>query len=274
MHPEADALLDAIFDAPDDDTPRLVYADWLQEHGQEAYAQFIRLQCAAAREPFWSEEANRLWEQIGRVWARLDEEWWPATRDDWDLYHGANLDAIHFERGFPSERLTLTADQLVRYSNSCWPWLPFPVMTLRSGSDGRYYDPDEDDEVFSAPYTSDDGDAPDLPRLSRVRRLNVVALGWRQKLDCWRLVCSPQLSNLEALDLSGVLLPINVAEQMLARDRFPVLREVRIRVFDPARHAPAAGCLTADVDPSAARLTQLQRRFETRFKKVTWRTSP
>ena len=46
MHPEADAFLDAIFDNPDDDTPRLVYADWLQEHGQENYAQFIRLQCA------------------------------------------------------------------------------------------------------------------------------------------------------------------------------------------------------------------------------------
>src|SRR5438094_4748150 len=46
---DADALLDAIFDNPDDDTPRLVYADWLQEHGQANYAEFIRLQCAAAR---------------------------------------------------------------------------------------------------------------------------------------------------------------------------------------------------------------------------------
>ena len=29
--PEADALLDAIFAEPDDDTPRLVYADWLDD---------------------------------------------------------------------------------------------------------------------------------------------------------------------------------------------------------------------------------------------------
>src|SRR5688572_32283113 len=85
MHPEADAFLDAIFDHPDDDTPRLVYADWLQEHGQENYAQFIRLQCAAAREKPWSDAANRLWEEIGRVWSRLDEEWRPATRDVWQL---------------------------------------------------------------------------------------------------------------------------------------------------------------------------------------------
>src|SRR5262245_50202513 len=31
---DADLFLDAIFDNPEDDTPRLVYADWLEEHGQ------------------------------------------------------------------------------------------------------------------------------------------------------------------------------------------------------------------------------------------------
>src|SRR5262245_47210872 len=29
----------------DDDTPRLVFADWLQENGDEARAEFIRIQC-------------------------------------------------------------------------------------------------------------------------------------------------------------------------------------------------------------------------------------
>ena len=37
-----DAFLQAILDAPDDDTPRLVYADWLEEHGQPDRAEFIR----------------------------------------------------------------------------------------------------------------------------------------------------------------------------------------------------------------------------------------
>ena len=35
---DADAFLDAIFAQPDDDTPRLVYADWLEEHGHADYA--------------------------------------------------------------------------------------------------------------------------------------------------------------------------------------------------------------------------------------------
>ena len=42
-------FLAAILDSPDDDTPRLVYADWLEENGQEARAEFIRVQCELAR---------------------------------------------------------------------------------------------------------------------------------------------------------------------------------------------------------------------------------
>lgn len=46
-----EAFLRAIFDAPDDDTPRLVYADFLQENGDEARARFIRWQCGHGERP-------------------------------------------------------------------------------------------------------------------------------------------------------------------------------------------------------------------------------
>jgi uncharacterized protein (TIGR02996 family) len=46
-----DAFLQAILESPDDDTPRLIYADWLEEHGQPERAEFIRLQCLLARMP-------------------------------------------------------------------------------------------------------------------------------------------------------------------------------------------------------------------------------
>jgi uncharacterized protein (TIGR02996 family) len=46
---DADALLAAIRAAPDDDAPRLIYADWLDEHGQSERAEFIRLQVLLAR---------------------------------------------------------------------------------------------------------------------------------------------------------------------------------------------------------------------------------
>jgi uncharacterized protein (TIGR02996 family) len=44
------SFIAAIAAAPDDDLPRLVFADWLDEHGDPARAEFIRLQVAAARE--------------------------------------------------------------------------------------------------------------------------------------------------------------------------------------------------------------------------------
>jgi|SRR5579883_870888 len=44
-----EAFLRAIFDSPDDDTPRLVYADFLQEHGDEDRATYIRCACELAR---------------------------------------------------------------------------------------------------------------------------------------------------------------------------------------------------------------------------------
>ncbi len=50
---ERQALMAAIIANPDDDTPRLVFADWLQEHGDkhgQARAEFIRLQCELAQQ--------------------------------------------------------------------------------------------------------------------------------------------------------------------------------------------------------------------------------
>jgi uncharacterized protein (TIGR02996 family) len=47
-HPEWQALLAGICAEPHDDLRRLVAADWLTEHGEEEYAEFIRLQCGGS----------------------------------------------------------------------------------------------------------------------------------------------------------------------------------------------------------------------------------
>ena len=38
------AFLRAVIENPDDDAPRLIYADWLDEQGQSERAEFIRVQ--------------------------------------------------------------------------------------------------------------------------------------------------------------------------------------------------------------------------------------
>jgi uncharacterized protein (TIGR02996 family) len=45
---EHEGFLRAIFDAPDDDLPRLVYADFLEENGEPERAALIRVQCELA----------------------------------------------------------------------------------------------------------------------------------------------------------------------------------------------------------------------------------
>ncbi len=45
------SFLDEIIAHPKDDSYRLIYADWLEEHGQEGRAEFIRVQCKLAKTP-------------------------------------------------------------------------------------------------------------------------------------------------------------------------------------------------------------------------------
>ena len=68
------AFLRAIKDNPDDDTPRLVYADWLEEHGEPERAELIRVQI----------ELPRLWEKshLQRMHLRDRERYLLATCTD------------------------------------------------------------------------------------------------------------------------------------------------------------------------------------------------
>ena len=72
LHPARLALLRAIAAAPDDDAPRLVYADWLDEHGpgdaDRARAEFVRLACGL-KPKVQITRAEQLW--LADNWRRL-----------------------------------------------------------------------------------------------------------------------------------------------------------------------------------------------------------
>jgi uncharacterized protein (TIGR02996 family) len=46
---DGDSLFRAVLTNPDDDAPRLVWADWLEEHGEAGYANWLRERVAAFR---------------------------------------------------------------------------------------------------------------------------------------------------------------------------------------------------------------------------------
>src|SRR5258707_15545247 len=61
-----DPFLQTILTHADHDGPRLVYADWLEERGECARAEFIRLQCLGGP----GERIRQLLEENGVYWAR------------------------------------------------------------------------------------------------------------------------------------------------------------------------------------------------------------
>ncbi len=193
MHPEADALLDAIFDNPDDDTPRLVYADWLQDHNQTNYAEFIRLQCAVAHYRIWSAEANDLWVKIGRVWSRLTGEWWC-----WPLLDEFNLDASDFHRGFLRRSFEVEeAEELGEYLR---PGIA-PAIFARVGV--RFFH-------FSYPQ---DFPERDLNWLRQVRELAIYLPEDEPSLDVFY---ARELPHLRQLDLRATLVTERIGRVLLS----------------------------------------------------------
>src|SRR5450755_976841 len=85
-----DAFLQAILERPDDDAPRLLYADWLDERG-DPRGEFIRVQCVRARQ---AEYDPRWWELIAReqeLRSAYEKEWLgPVTGflDGWSFWRG------------------------------------------------------------------------------------------------------------------------------------------------------------------------------------------
>lgn len=80
---EREAFIAAIAASPDEDTPRLAFADWLQENGEDDRAAFVRLACEIAvlrrelgypSEP-GSDELRRPWEQANKLLERCWREW-------------------------------------------------------------------------------------------------------------------------------------------------------------------------------------------------------
>jgi uncharacterized protein (TIGR02996 family) len=72
-----DAFLRAIIENPDDDTPRVIYADWLDEHGDTARAEFIRVQIELAGLPIYDRRRPAL---LRREYELLNDGWprWAA----------------------------------------------------------------------------------------------------------------------------------------------------------------------------------------------------
>ncbi len=96
------AILKSIADSPADDLPRLIAADWLEDRGESARAEFIRLGCSLAATPPESGERATGDPRVERE--RELFETLIAKHLRWFVPHGFDIrEFLVAERGFLSE---------------------------------------------------------------------------------------------------------------------------------------------------------------------------
>jgi len=123
--PDDPAFLRMIAATPDDDAPRLVYADVLDERGDPASvarAEFIRIQCERARHKPDSPEWRELWH---RDTALLD--WAKRWREELPGFHGVIYGG--FIRGF-IDHVSVTGEPFAQYFRLIVDSVPIRKLTL------------------------------------------------------------------------------------------------------------------------------------------------
>lgn len=222
---EGEALYRAILAAPHDDTPRLVYADWLDEsadglpptaaRAQKARAEFIRVQCKLARfhpagwrapgpprtdpELFWRQK--RLLFTQGRKWRREAP---------------VSIASEPFDRGFLRPYRSLSAHYFPRHTDESFR--SAPLWDLHLYASLRHNDPFADRGQYG-PVLEDIGRSPALERI-----------GWL-KVSFFRTPAAVFLRvgnfvNVETLVLNCGPFP-EVLEAVAANESFRNLRYVR-----------------------------------------------
>lgn len=128
-HVNADsvALLAAIHADPDDDLPRLAYADWLEENGERARAEFIQLQLRKAADPksfhgflCLPEQPCRNCRREAALLAGHGMEW--AGGRELCLRRGVLGVSLRFVRGFVGEAVCPTQEWLDHGPSSLALW--------------------------------------------------------------------------------------------------------------------------------------------------------
>jgi uncharacterized protein (TIGR02996 family) len=124
-----DAFLQTIVESPAEDGPRLVYADWLEDHDQGDRAEFIRVQIELAG---LSERNARRWDLEEREWAllRQHERKWLGPLRAW-------LSKWEFRRGLV-EGVSLKAQSLLKQADTLFRLAPVRHAEVhRAGKCGR-----------------------------------------------------------------------------------------------------------------------------------------
>jgi uncharacterized protein (TIGR02996 family) len=205
--PQQEAFLQAIIESPADDTPRLVYADWLDDHGQPDRAEFIRVQIDLARLADHDLRRRELERREGELLAEHEEDWlgplarW-ACGDGWrrGFNESIKIDlsaflghAAEIFRATPVRRVLLSLDR-EEWRSGLTRLLEFPEL-------GRVAD------LVLEGYPLRDRGVQGLAASPHLRGLTALSLEDMGigRVGAAALAASPHLGRLERLNLDTVV---------------------------------------------------------------------
>ena len=222
------ALFAAILAHPFEDTPRLAYADWLDEHGADSphaagtseggtgeawgknseRAEFIRL--SVDRASGGDRDGVRHLELYGRA-----VKAWQAVLTP---LRGPEC-RFHIERGFPNHAVA-PADRLIAEGDELFRLAPLTTLNVLGVSDANL---------------------PDLmrcPWVGRLRWLNLNARDAPGRTDWAALADAPPRPALEGIWFDGGSLSSGGARKLVAANPFPRLRKFQASELDLSAAAP------------------------------------
>jgi uncharacterized protein (TIGR02996 family) len=231
------ALLNAILAAPEDDLPRLVYADWLEEHDRVERAEFIRVECELARSEPGSAGRAALFARRVELMRRHRPNWFPAYSDAEAL-----LISWKTARGFV-ESLEVATEGFLQLTEEWFADQPITRLKVTAlytgyGADRRWFAK----QILTSPLLgcveSLDLDSSGLNAAGaywlsqnrHVRRLRELSVSCNRLNDeaAATLARMPGLGQLRVLDLSGNYLTDPGAQAIINSPHFRHLEELRL----------------------------------------------
>lgn len=230
MQEQSDAFMREIIASPDDDAPRLVFADWLDDHGDPVRAEFIRVQCRLAEvspaHPEWANLTLREHHSIIRLVARFGDLA-PAVPPL--LYFGSHFacgsgvpERDQFHRGFPF----FVKCQRVPWTTSEQNELKAALALLLETSTIRAL------HIYDAPldFLAKFLDSPLFAQL-RGFAFQVIAMpGCHEEEACYHMLgTSPTALNLRQLTITGRLTSAGV-RALAAAKTLTAVRSLSVRL--------------------------------------------
>jgi uncharacterized protein (TIGR02996 family) len=203
--PENAALFAAILAHPAEDTPRLAYADWLDENGDPTRARFIRLQFEIDKLPPSGPKTAKAKKEEEALLKKHEKKWAAPI--------AGLVDLLRFRRGFV-EMVRVSAAQFLAHGERLFELAPIrevrfdPIGDRMPALVASPHFARAETIAFSAivgDQLHDDGRLDVLlaaPRLATVRRLD-LGLSSLNGADVERVARCPYLGSVVHLDLSA-----------------------------------------------------------------------